>query len=80
MDLKREIELLKEKLALLEKIKDLQDAIKMKECTPIVPYIPPNSWPGYPYPAPYPWYREYSITWSPNTGILPNLEASYGGS
>ena len=57
MDLEREIVLLKEKLALLEKIKELQDAIKVKECTPITPYIPYVPYPVYPpvYPTIYPW-------------------------
>lgn len=61
MDLEREIELLKEKVALLEKIKQLQDAIKMKECTPITPYLPYFPPPIYPWP--YPWYQD-TTTWS----------------
>ena len=45
MELEKEIELLKEKLALLEKIKKLQDEIKCKEAPNIIPYIPVNPHP-----------------------------------
>lgn len=44
MDLEKEIQLLKEKLSLLEAIKKIQDELLAKEVTKIVPYIP------YPYP------------------------------
>lgn len=62
MELKEEIKLLKEKVELLEKVRELQDIIKANEevDVPVVPYIP-NSYPttpypSYPYPFPYPWY------------------------
>jgi len=59
MDIEREIELLKEKVRLLEAVRDLQEKInileKRMDIIPI-PYYPPPI--VYPYPAvPYsPWY------------------------
>jgi len=50
MDLEKEIELLKEKIDLLEKVKELQDMIKVAErpYTPTIPYQPPyNPWIWY---------------------------------
>ena len=80
MDLEREIELLKEKVALLEKIKELQDAIKVKECTPIIPYIPyvPIN------PQPFtPWHPPWTPWYGPNTAGDPGpvtwTGAAYGG-
>lgn len=54
MDIEKEIELLKEKLALLEKIKELQEIIKENEKVnthpfPYIPY-PVPTWPYYPQP------------------------------
>ena len=60
MDLEREIELLKEKVKLLEAVRDLQEKIKVAEripVPPIVPYIPyvPPIYPSIPWPT-APWY------------------------
>lgn len=72
MDIEREIELLKEKLALLEKIRELQDAIKTKECTQITPCIPYIPQPIYPvYPPVYPWIY-YTLTTGSAYGGTPN--------
>ena len=48
MNLEQEIKLLKEKVELLEKVKELQDIMDKYEKQPT--YIP------IPYPAWYPWY------------------------
>jgi hypothetical protein len=62
MDIEREIELLKEKVKLLEAVRDLQEKIKVAErpaeCpTPYIPYTPPV------YPSPVfptaPWYDPF---------------------
>ena len=61
MDLEKEIELLKEKVALLEKVKELQDLIGAStrvEYAPHIPYIPTYPTPSYP-----PW----TITWGDTT-------------
>ena len=59
MDLEKEIKLLKEKVELLEKVKELQDMIKANERITYVPY------PVYPWE---PW-QPYRITWNPNTSV-----------
>ena len=61
MDLEREVRLLKEKVALLEKVKELQDTIKGDERVPYVPYIPV---PAYPTPEYPPW----GINWKSGGG------------
>ncbi len=62
MEIEREIELLKEKITLLEKIKDLQDAIKAKETQNVVSYIPWYPYPVYPsIPCPQPLYPSWTV-------------------
>ena len=65
MNIEREIELLKEEITLLEKIKELKDTIKEAEkphipWTPYIPYYPPCFPPCYPY-------NSYTITWTTST-------------
>ena len=60
MDLEKEIKLLKEKVVLLEKIKELQDQIEQYR----QPYYVPMPYPVYPtYPQPQP----YDPLWYPST-------------
>ena len=66
MDLEREIELLKEKVKLLETVKELQDQIKVaerpRECpAPYIPYCPPV-YPGPVWPQ-TPWYEQTPYRW-----------------
>lgn len=57
MDLEKEIAMLKEKVALLEKIKELQDVIKAEPRKEYIPY------PSYPHPW-YPSWPTYpQFTW-----------------
>lgn len=51
MEIEREIELLKEKVALLEKVKELQDMIKNAEVLPYIRYVPYPVYPNYPWPT-----------------------------
>ena len=59
MELEKEIELLKEKVGLLERIRDLQNEI-IQQQTIYVPYYPYYLYP-YPY-QPNPW--NHTITWT----------------
>lgn len=57
MELEKEIKLLREKVALLEKINELQDQIEQYRQLYYVP-MPYPIYPTYPQPQPYnpPWY------------------------
>uniref|UniRef100_A0A6M3L4U9 Uncharacterized protein n=1 Tax=viral metagenome TaxID=1070528 RepID=A0A6M3L4U9_9ZZZZ len=67
MDLEKEIKLLKEKIELLEKVKELQDMIKANEKITYVPY------PVYPWEPWQPWRITYT-TPSDNTSTSGNTE------
>jgi len=63
MELKEEIALLKEKVKLLETIRDLQEKINTLERIPAYvpqPY-PVPAYPGYPVYPTYPWYTTSGI-------------------
>jgi hypothetical protein len=61
MDLKEEIDLLKRKVALLEKCAELEDKMteRVREVPVYVPVYPVPSWPNYPT-TPWPNYPTYT--------------------
>ena len=61
MDLEREIALLKEKVALLEKVRDLQEMVRKAEAEKV--YVP---YPVYPVYPTYPW-EPWKITYETGT-------------
>ncbi len=68
MTLEDEIRLLKDKIALLERVKELQDL--MEKAIPLKEYVP---YPVYPSTTPWPWHP--SFTWKVGT-IYPIYTAS----
>lgn len=68
MELEKEIELLKEKIALLEKVKELQEMIKAGEKKQEPVYIPYYV-PSYPLPTVTPHYPNYP-TWTPEYPLI----------
>ena len=77
MELEREIKLLKEKVELLEKIKELQDQINQYR----QPYYVPIPYPIYPNPWIIPHNPYYpTITWTIDTGTGTYTDSNIGWS